>query len=46
MQKGEGSRRLRNQRQAKEVVDWAEMGPSRSAQTGGPARFEAQSAPL
>jgi hypothetical protein len=32
MQKGEGSRRLRNQRRAKEAADWAEMGPGRSAQ--------------
>jgi hypothetical protein len=32
MQKGEGSRRLGNQRQAKEAVDWAEMGPSRPAE--------------
>jgi hypothetical protein len=32
MQKGEGSRRLGNQRWAKEATNWAEMGPSRSAQ--------------
>jgi hypothetical protein len=31
MQKGEGSRRLGNQRRAKEAADWAEMGPGRSA---------------
>jgi hypothetical protein len=36
MQKGEGSRRLGKQHQAKEVVDWAEMGP---------VRFEAQLPP-
>jgi hypothetical protein len=34
MQKGEGSRRLGNQRRAKEAVDWAEIGPGRSAQAG------------
>jgi hypothetical protein len=32
MQKGEGSRRLGKQHRAKEVVDWAEMGPCRPAQ--------------
>jgi hypothetical protein len=32
MQKGEGSRRLGNQRRAKEPAEWAEMGPGRSAQ--------------
>jgi hypothetical protein len=32
MQKGEGSRRLGNQRRAKEAVDWAEMGLGRPAQ--------------
>jgi hypothetical protein len=32
MQKGEGSRRLGNQRRAKEAANWAEVGPSRSAQ--------------
>jgi hypothetical protein len=32
MQKGEGPRRLGKQHRAKEVVDWAEMGPGRPAQ--------------
>jgi hypothetical protein len=32
MQKGEGSRRLRKQHQAKQAVGWAEVGPGRSAQ--------------
>jgi hypothetical protein len=32
MQKGGGSRRLGKQHRAKEAVDWAEMGPGRSAQ--------------
>jgi hypothetical protein len=32
VQKGEGSRRLRNQRRAKEATKWAEMGPGRPAQ--------------
>jgi hypothetical protein len=45
MQKGEGSRRLRNQRRAKESTGWAEMGPGQSAQAG-PAHSRAQSAPL
>jgi hypothetical protein len=45
MQKGEGSRRLVNQRRAKEVADWAEMGPGRSAHAAGPAHFRAQSVP-
>jgi hypothetical protein len=49
MQKREGSRRLGNQRRAKEVTNWAEMGAGRSVQAGrprpaGPARFQAQSA--
>jgi hypothetical protein len=39
MQKGEGSRRLGKQHRAKEVVDWAEMGPGRSAQDGRPSPF-------
>jgi hypothetical protein len=34
MQKGEGSRRLGNQHQAKEATNWAEMGLGRSAQAG------------
>jgi hypothetical protein len=29
MQKGEGSRKLEKQHQAKQAVDWAEMGPGR-----------------
>jgi hypothetical protein len=32
MQKGEGSRRLRKQQQAKQAVGWAEVGPGRPAQ--------------
>jgi hypothetical protein len=32
MQKGEGSRRLRNRHRAKEAVGWAEMGPGRPNQ--------------
>jgi hypothetical protein len=40
MQKGGGSRRLGNQRRAKEAVDWAEMGPGRSAQAGRPSPFQ------
>jgi hypothetical protein len=40
MQKGEGSRRLGNQRRAKEAADWAEMGPGRSAQAGRPSLFQ------
>jgi hypothetical protein len=32
MQKGEGSRRLRKQQQAKQAVDWAEVGPGRPTQ--------------
>jgi hypothetical protein len=32
MQKGEEYRRLGKQHRAKEVVDWAEMGPGRPAQ--------------
>jgi hypothetical protein len=39
MQKGGGSRRLGNQRQAKEAANWAEVGPGRSAQPiPGPSR--------
>jgi hypothetical protein len=50
MQKAERSRRLGNQRQAKEATNWAEMGPGRSAPAGrprlaGPARFVAQLLP-
>jgi hypothetical protein len=37
MQKGEGSRRLENQRRAKEAGNWAGMGPGRSAQAGRPS---------
>jgi hypothetical protein len=39
MQKGEGSRRLGNQRRAKEPADWAEIGPGRLAQDGWPSPF-------
>jgi hypothetical protein len=50
MQKEEGSRRLRNQRRAKEATNWAETGLGLSAQAGrprpvGPTHFRAQSAP-
>jgi hypothetical protein len=39
MQKGEGSRRLGNQRRAKEAANWAEVGPGRSAQLiSGPSQ--------
>jgi hypothetical protein len=39
MQKGKGSRRLRNQRRAKEAANWAEVGPGRPAQpTLGPSQ--------
>jgi hypothetical protein len=38
MQKGEGSRRLGNQRRAKEAADWAEMGPGRPISPGRPAQ--------
>jgi hypothetical protein len=37
MQKGEGSRRLGNRRHAKEVGNWAWMGPGWSAQAGRPS---------
>jgi hypothetical protein len=46
MQKGEGSRRLRNRHHGKEAADWAEMGPGRSAQAGRPAYSGAQSPPF
>jgi hypothetical protein len=39
MQKGEGSKRLGNQRRAKEATNWAEMGPGRSAQANRPNLF-------
>jgi hypothetical protein len=39
MEKEEGSRRPGNKHRAKEAVDWAEMGPSRSAQAGRPSLF-------
>jgi hypothetical protein len=39
MQKGEGSRRLRNRYHAKEAGNWAEVGPGRSAQAGRPSPF-------
>jgi hypothetical protein len=39
MQKREGSRRLGNQRRAKEAMNWAEMGPCRSTQAGRPSPF-------
>jgi hypothetical protein len=40
MQKGEGSRRLGNQRRAKEAGNWAGMGPGRSAQAGRLSPFQ------
>jgi hypothetical protein len=40
MQKGKGSRRLGNRRRAKEVGNWAGMGPGRSAQAGRPSPFQ------
>jgi hypothetical protein len=40
MQKGEGSRRLRNRRRAKEAGNWAGMGLGRSAQAGRPNPFQ------
>jgi hypothetical protein len=40
MQKGGGSRRLGKQHQAKEATNWAEVGPSRSAQAGRPSPFQ------
>jgi hypothetical protein len=39
MQKGEGSRRLRNRHHAKEAGNWAKVGPCRSAQAGRPDPF-------
>jgi hypothetical protein len=41
---GEGSRRLGNQRRAKEAADWAEMGLDRSAQAGRPFDLDASRA--
>jgi hypothetical protein len=39
MQKGEDSRRLRKQHEAKEAMGWAEVGPGRPAQpTSRPSR--------
>jgi hypothetical protein len=40
MQKGEGSRRLRNRHQAKQAVGWAEVGRGRPAQVGQPSPFQ------
>jgi hypothetical protein len=45
MQKGEGSRRLGNRRHAKEVRNWAWMGPGRSAQAGRPSPVQGPFAP-
>jgi hypothetical protein len=39
MQKGEGSRRLRNQHRSKEATDGVEMGPGRSAQASRTTPF-------
>jgi hypothetical protein len=46
MQKGEGSRRLGNRHHAKEVADWAEMGPGQSAQAGRPSPFRGPVTPF
>jgi hypothetical protein len=40
MHKGEGSRRLGNRCRAKEVGNWAGMGPGRSAKAGRPSPFQ------
>jgi hypothetical protein len=40
MQKGEGSRRLRNRHQAKQAVGWAEVGLGRPTQAGRPSPFQ------
>jgi hypothetical protein len=40
MQKGEGSRRLGNQRRAKEAGNWAGMGPGRSTEASRPSPFQ------
>jgi hypothetical protein len=46
MQKGEGSRRLRNRQWVKEAADWAEVGPGRSAQAGRRNPFQGPVAPF
>jgi hypothetical protein len=45
MQKGEGSRRLRNRRHAKEAGNWAWMGLGRSVQAGRPSPVQGPFAP-
>jgi hypothetical protein len=45
MQKGEGSRRLRNQHREKEAIGWVEVGPGRSAQAGRPSPFQGPVSP-
>jgi hypothetical protein len=45
MQGGGGSRRLENQRRAKEATNWAEMGPGRLAQVGRPSPFRGPASP-
>jgi hypothetical protein len=40
MQKGEGSRRLGNRHHAKEIGNWAGVGPGQSAQVGRPGPFQ------
>jgi hypothetical protein len=45
MQKGEGSRKLGNQRRAKEAANWAEVGPGRLAQAGRPSPLRGPVAP-
>jgi hypothetical protein len=46
MQKGEGSRRLRNRHHAKEAENWAWMGPGWSAQAGRPSPVQGPFAPF
>jgi hypothetical protein len=46
MQKGEGSRRLRNRHHVKEVGSWAGVGPGRSAQASRPRPFQGPVASL
>jgi hypothetical protein len=45
MQKGEGSRRLKNRHRTKEAADWVEMGLGRSAQADRPSPFQGPVAP-
>jgi hypothetical protein len=45
MQKGEGSRRLRNRHRAKEAAIWVEVGLGRSPQAGRPSPFRGPISP-